>query len=134
MTHCKTATSSYGHFYFNHIARLWNTSTLPPIDISSSLPSIRSTITNLLWSHFEPHFDSSSHAHFTLNALAPSACTLLLYILQTLNTSQPAFSKLLSCPQYKLYGIILLSAPVLYLCLCCIVSINESNLGSSKCI
>ena len=65
LTHNKTATSSYRQFYFNPIARLWNS--LPPIDISSSSSSISSTISNLLWSHFESHFDSSLICTFHFN-------------------------------------------------------------------
>ena len=57
LRHNQTATSSYRHFYFNRIVRLWNS--LPPIDIASPLSSIRSNISNLLWSHFESHFDPS---------------------------------------------------------------------------
>ena len=51
-----TYTSSVRHFYFNWIARIWNTLTF---NLSESIPTIKFKLIQLLWSHFEQHFDTS---------------------------------------------------------------------------
>ena len=42
--------NTIGGFYFNRIPRLWNS--LPPLDISLSLPVIKSILRNHFWHHF----------------------------------------------------------------------------------
>ena len=52
-------TSSVRHFYFNWIAHIWNT-VQPSISLSESIPTIKFKLIQLLWSHFEQHFDPSN--------------------------------------------------------------------------
>ena len=47
-----------GHFFFNRLPRLWNS--LPLLDISLSIPSIRAKLRNHFWNHFIAHFDSNN--------------------------------------------------------------------------
>ena len=47
-----------GYFYFNRLPRLWNS--LPLIDISLFIPSIRAKLRDHFWNHFMAHFDSNS--------------------------------------------------------------------------
>lgn len=62
------------HFYFNCIVRLWNA--LPPIDLSLSLPTIKSHLKKYFWSHFLEHFDSCNPC--TYNFICPcSNCHLV---------------------------------------------------------
>ena len=67
LRHTKSSTNSISNFYFNRIPRLWNA--LPPINLTSSSHSIRSTLTKFLWSHFNTHFDPSNPC--TLHFLCP---------------------------------------------------------------
>ena len=58
--YCRTSLSR--HFYFNRIVRLWNK--LPPIDLSSSISSIKYRLTTHLWDHFNNHFDPLNSCTF----------------------------------------------------------------------
>ena len=58
----QSSTNSARHFYFYRITRLWNS--LPPIDLSLSLATIKVKLKNLFWSHFLSHFDSHSPCTF----------------------------------------------------------------------
>ena len=51
----KSSSTSFRHFYFNRLPGQWNS--LLPIDINSSYHSIKSSLTKILWSHFDSHFD-----------------------------------------------------------------------------
>ena len=51
-----------GHFYFNRLPRLWNS--LPLIDISLSIPSIRAKLRDHFWNHFMAQFDSNSECTY----------------------------------------------------------------------
>ena len=54
------------HFYFNRIARLWNS--LPPLDIyTRSYNSIVASIKSILWDHFTSNFDPSNSCTFHLS-------------------------------------------------------------------
>ena len=67
-------------FYFNRLPRLWNS--LPPIDLSQSLSSIKSKIRSHLWSHFIKHFDPlnpcSFHFSCPCSKCSSLPCTSLL--------------------------------------------------------
>ena len=58
LIHTKSPNISSRHFYFNRLPRLWNS--LPPIDLDSSLNSIKSTLIVYFWSHFNTYFDSEN--------------------------------------------------------------------------
>ena len=47
-----------GNFFFNRLPRLWNS--LPLLDISMSIPSIRAKLRDHFWNHFIAHFDSNN--------------------------------------------------------------------------
>ena len=64
LIHNFTSTSYSHQFYFNRIVRLWNS--LPYIDLSFSVSTIKSSLQNFLWNHFVAHLDSDNvHTHFT---------------------------------------------------------------------
>ena len=48
-------TSLSQHFYFNRVARLWNS--LPPLDLSLSFNTLKFHIKQLFWNHFTAHFN-----------------------------------------------------------------------------
>ena len=50
------------NFYFTRLPRLWNR--LPPVDLDQSLLTIKSTIYNYLWHHFNEHFISTNPCTF----------------------------------------------------------------------
>ena len=62
LQHTNASTTSFRHFYFNRIPRLWNS--LPPIDLDSSIASIKFNLTKFLWTHFQVNFDSSDSCTF----------------------------------------------------------------------
>ena len=70
-------TTSYSrNFYFTCLPRLWNR--LPPIDLNQSLSTIKSTIHNYLWHHFNEHFDSTvmcTKSHGSLCSLSSTTLT-----------------------------------------------------------
>ena len=57
LNHTKSATNSHRHFYFNRLPRLWNS--IPPIDLNSSIDSIKFALMKFLWDHFDSHFDAA---------------------------------------------------------------------------
>ena len=69
LIHTKSPTNSSRHFYFNRLPRLWNS--LPPIDLDSSLSSIKSTLIDYLW----PHFNSENPCTYNFQCLC-SKCLL----------------------------------------------------------
>ena len=56
--HANPKCNIQGHFYFNTLPQLWNS--LPLIDISLSIPSIRAKLRDHFWNHFVVHFDSNN--------------------------------------------------------------------------
>lgn len=60
LNRCRTNTTR--HFYFNRIARLWNS--FPEIDLSLSVRTIKSRLYNHLWNYFTAKFDSHSFCTF----------------------------------------------------------------------
>ena len=56
LVHKFSKTSFSRHFYFNRVVRLWNS--LPRIDLSLSVISIKNIIIEEFWSHFYTHFIS----------------------------------------------------------------------------
>ena len=50
-------TNKERHFYFNRICRLWNS--LPIIDISLPIETIKRRIKSFLWNHFITNFNST---------------------------------------------------------------------------
>ena len=58
--YCRTSLAH--HFYFSHIARLWNK--LPPIDLTSSISCIKLKLTSHFWDHFFINFDPQNHCSF----------------------------------------------------------------------
>ena len=60
--HVHTNNNCFCNFYFNRLPRLWNS--LPPIDLTKSLSSIKTTIYNYLWNHFKQNFLSTNPCTF----------------------------------------------------------------------
>ena len=71
LVHNYSRTTTYHHFYFNRLVRLWNS--LPFIDLSQSLQCIKSKLLSYLWDHFTNHFNPDNSC--TLHYLCPcSSC------------------------------------------------------------
>ncbi len=47
------------HFYFHRIVRLWNS--LPQLDLSLSLETLKKKLYDHFWAHFITNFDSSNN-------------------------------------------------------------------------
>lgn len=64
LIHSKSKDNITRHQFFNRLPRLWNS--LPPIDLSLSISTIKSHLKTFLWSYFEAHFDpaNSCSLHF----------------------------------------------------------------------
>ena len=60
--HVHTHNNCFCNFYFNRLLRLWNS--LPSIDLTKSLSSIKTTIYNYLWNHFKQNFPSTNPCIF----------------------------------------------------------------------
>lgn len=67
LTHTRSRLNSLRHFYFNRLPRLWNS--LPPIDISLSIRSIRRLVVTHLEHIFSSKFDSTNPC--TFHSLCP---------------------------------------------------------------
>ena len=67
-----TRLSANRHFYFNRVARLWNA--MPPIDITTSLLTIKRFLFRYLWNYFLIHFDRDNPCTFHYLCPCPS-CT-----------------------------------------------------------
>ena len=57
LCHSVCKSNIQGHFYFHRIPRLWNS--LPLIDTSLSIRSIRAQLRHHFWNHFIVNFDSN---------------------------------------------------------------------------
>ena len=55
LRHSVSKSNIHSHFYFHRIPRLWNS--LPLIDTSLSMPSIRARLRRHIWTHFIANFD-----------------------------------------------------------------------------
>ena len=55
LCHSVSKTNIQGHFYFHRIPRLWNS--LPLLDTSLSIPSIRARLRQHFWNHFVSSMD-----------------------------------------------------------------------------
>ena len=53
-----TPTNTGSHFYFIRFPRLWNS--LPPLDLTLSVNTLKNTIINFFWSNFSANSDSSN--------------------------------------------------------------------------
>ena len=74
LRHSISQNNLQGHFFFNRLPRLWNS--LPLLDISLSIPSIRTKLREHFWNHFIAHFDSNNVC--TYHYLCPCVnCTKL---------------------------------------------------------
>ena len=62
LTYKHVRTNMTRHFYFNRIVRLWNS--LPQIDLSLSLETLKKKLYNHFWAHFIANFDSSNICSF----------------------------------------------------------------------
>ena len=60
--HVHTHNNCFCNFYSNRLPRIWNS--LPPIDLTKSLSSIKTTIYNYLWNHFKQNFLSTNPCTF----------------------------------------------------------------------
>ena len=73
--HCNTRSSTTGklqhiyscnnytkNFYFNRLPQIWNS--LPPIDLSLSIPVIKTMLYKFLWNHFLLNFQSNNPCTF----------------------------------------------------------------------
>ena len=56
LSYLSTTSSSYHKSYFNRIIRLWNS--MPVIDLTLSLSTIKTLLTNYLWTNFSANFIS----------------------------------------------------------------------------
>ena len=57
-------TSTYRHFYFNRLVRLWNSIPADIIDLSSSFAQIKKALTSFFWNHFTTHFNPANLCSF----------------------------------------------------------------------
>ena len=74
LRHSISQNNLQGHFFFNRLPRLWNS--LPLLDISLSIPAIRTKLREHFWNHFIVHFDSNNVC--TYHYLCPCVnCTKL---------------------------------------------------------
>ena len=74
LRHSISQNNLQGHFFFNRLPRLWNS--LPLLDISLSIPSIRTKLREHFCNHFIAHFDSNNVC--TYHYLCPCVnCTKL---------------------------------------------------------
>ena len=64
LSYLSTTTSSYHKSYFNRIIRLWNS--VPIIDLTLSLSTIKTLLTNYLWTNFSANFISDYTCTFHL--------------------------------------------------------------------
>ena len=53
-----TPTNTGSHFYFIRFPRLWNS--LPPLDLTLSVNTLKNTIINFFWSNISANSDSSN--------------------------------------------------------------------------
>ena len=58
LIHKFVSSSHAHHFYFNRIIRLWNS--LPYIDLSLTINTIKKSLYDHFWNHFAQHFDSDN--------------------------------------------------------------------------
>ena len=58
LVHSSTPTNTGSQFYFIRFPRLWNS--IPPLDLTLSVNTLKNTIINLFWSNFSANFDSSN--------------------------------------------------------------------------
>ena len=56
--HTVSKSNVQGHFYFRRIPRLWNS--LPLLDTSLSVPTIRAKLRQYFWNYFLTHFDPNN--------------------------------------------------------------------------
>ena len=63
-------------FYFGRIPRLWNS--LPPLDISLPLSSIKLKLHNYFWDHFISHFDPNDECSYHYLCLCYKCSSLLV--------------------------------------------------------
>ena len=118
LRHNKASTSSYRHFYFNRIARLWDS--LPFIDLTSPLSSIKSHITKLLWAYFELPFDSTNtcmYLSFSMPLLP--VLTFLLCFNHQLRLNWLSANCCHALSTNLIILLLCLYCTFLYLCLCC---------------
>ena len=74
LCHSISQNNLQGHCFFNRLPRLWNS--LPLLDISLSIPSIRTKLREHFWNHFIAHCDSNNVC--TYHYLCPCVnCTKL---------------------------------------------------------
>ena len=72
LSHSTSTSSLQHHFYFHRLPRLWNS--LPPINLSLSIKSLKSEITYHFINHFINHFDHVNTC--TYHTLCPcSSCS-----------------------------------------------------------
>jgi len=64
LVHPRTTSVLDHHFYFNHIARLWNY--LPVISLIPLVHIIKQRIKSYLWEHFTSHFNQDQTCSFHL--------------------------------------------------------------------
>ena len=96
LKHTSSTSNTQCHFYFNHLSSLWNS--LLPMDLNSSVSTIKSPIIKFLCTQFNAHFDSNN------------SCTTISSI-HAVNASLPLSS--LNCPRLLV---------ILFSCLQCIHS------------
>ena len=114
LRHSVCKSNIQGHFYFHRIPRLWNS--LPQIDTSLSIRSIRAQLRHHFWNHFIANFNSNNlcsyHYLCPLTVLSfQSKCNLIILCndLFICSFSFVAAGSLACRPSVEIYPIKLLS-------------------------
>ena len=63
-------TSHSQHFYFNRVAKLWNS--LPPLDLSLSFNTLKLHLKQLFWKHFTVHVNLTNLCCFHIVCPCPN--------------------------------------------------------------
>ena len=74
LKHTKTKTNLLGQFYFNRIPRLWNS--LPQIDTSMSIPTLRCKLHTFFWNHFIENFNPTNVCSYHFVCPCQKCCRL----------------------------------------------------------
>ena len=81
MIHHRSSSNIFHNSYFYRLPCLWNS--LPPIDLTLSITTIKHKLTIFLWNHFTKHFNDNSvcsfHYHFPCSRCSNTAKPPLLY-------------------------------------------------------
>ena len=74
LKYTKTKTNLLGQFYFNRIPRLWNS--LPQIDTSMAIPTLRCKLHTFFWNHFIENFNPTNVCSYHFVCPCQKCCRL----------------------------------------------------------